>query len=69
MPIRSGLTNVKMGVKMALSSEDKTRAMTWIKSRDAYKTAWWKLALKLGRYPTTKDKAYWDLPSVGRGEM
>ena len=35
--------------------------------RDTYKRAFWRLAMQLGRLPTTRDTAYWDLPVAERG--
>ena len=54
---------------MTLTADDKARAIIHITGRDKYKAAFWRLALKLGRLPTTRDKAYWELPAPGpRGE-
>lgn len=49
---------------MTLAPSDKARAIATIKDPRAneYKRAFWRLALKLGRLPTTRDKAYWELP-------
>jgi hypothetical protein len=50
---------------VTLTTDDKARAIAGIKGRDRYKAAFWRLALKLGRLPTTRDKAYWELPPPG----
>lgn len=55
---------------MTLNAEDKAKAAFWIKRArsDPYKAAFWKLALRLGRLPTTRDKEYWtELPEWKRG--
>lgn len=55
---------------MTLTAKNKAQAAYWIKrSRtNPYKAAFWKLALRLGRLPTTRDKEYWtDLPGWERG--
>ena len=57
-------------VGLMLTADDKARAVACIKSRDAYKAGFWRLALKLGRLPTTRDADYWALEELvpGRGE-
>ena len=49
---------------MTLNAKDKAKAAYWIKNarQSPYKAAFWKLALRLGRLPTMRDKEYWELP-------
>lgn len=54
---------------MPLSVKDTAQAAYWIKKGRAepYKAAFWRLALSLGRLPTTRDPGFWELPQKEAG--